>query len=114
MTVCMPADDLPFCIKEYNFNLSTALENEGSFDSSGVRPPNCYIIILMENIEVNDRVILRKTHPCGGCEWTVVRIGADIGLECLTCGHKIFLSRRDLARRIKGEPIKQNTQNLPK
>ena len=60
----------------------------------------------MENIEVNDCVTLRKPHPCGGREWKVVRIGADIGLECLTCGHKVFLSRYDLSRRIKGEPIK--------
>ena len=60
----------------------------------------------MENIEVNDRVIMRKAHPCGGFEWQVVRVGADIGLVCLTCGHKIFLSRRDLARRIKGKPIR--------
>ena len=60
----------------------------------------------MENIEVNDRVIMRKSHPGGGSEWQVVRVGADIGLVCLTCGHKIFLSRRDLARRIKGKPIR--------
>ena len=58
----------------------------------------------MENIEVNDRVIMRKSR--GGSEWQVVRVGADIGLVCLTCGHKIFLSRRDLARRIKGKPIR--------
>ena len=67
----------------------------------------------MENIDVNDLVILRKAHPCGGHEWKVVRIGADIGLECLTCGHKIFLSRRDLSRRIKGEPIRPAAQNFP-
>jgi len=66
----------------------------------------------MENIEVDDLVILRKTHPCGGREWRVVRVGADIGLECLTCGHKIFLSRRDLSRRIKGEPIRSAAQNF--
>jgi hypothetical protein len=64
----------------------------------------------MENIEVDDRVILRKPHPCGGREWKVVRIGADIGLECLTCGHKIFLSRFDLSRRIKGNVIKAASQ----
>ena len=66
---------------------------------------------MMEDIAVNDRVILRKAHPCGGREWKVVRIGADIGLECLTCGHRIMLSRRELARRIKGEPIRQSAQN---
>ena len=67
---------------------------------------------MMEDIEVNDHVILRKPHPCGGREWKVVRIGADIGLECLTCGHRILLSRRELAGRIKGEPISQSAQNV--
>ena len=67
----------------------------------------------MENIEVNDIVTLRKPHPCGGRDWKVVRIGADIGLECLTCGHKIFLSRSELARRIKGTPIRRSAQDLP-
>ena len=66
----------------------------------------------MEKIEVNDRVTLRKPHPCGGREWKVVRIGADIGLECLTCGHKIFLSRHDLSRRIKGEPVKPASESI--
>ena len=66
----------------------------------------------MEKIEVNDRVTLRKPHPCGGREWKVVRIGADIGLECLTCGHKIFLSRHDLSRRIKGEPVKAASESI--
>ena len=66
----------------------------------------------MEEIEVNDHVILRKPHPCGGREWKVVRIGADIGLECLTCGHRIMLSRRELAGRIKGEPIRRSDQNV--
>ena len=65
----------------------------------------------MENIEINDHVTLRKAHPCGGFEWKVVRIGADIGLECLTCGHKIFLSRRELSRRIKGTPVKGSMES---
>lgn len=66
----------------------------------------------VENIEENDIVTLRKAHPCGGREWQVVRIGADIGLVCLTCGHKIFLSRRELGRRIKGEPVKSVSRGV--
>ena len=31
----------------------------------------------------------------------VVRLGADIGLVCLGCGHRIMLPRGVLARRIK-------------
>ena len=52
------------------------------------------------NIELNQRVRLRKAHPCGGFEWRVVRLGADIGLECDTCGRRVLLTRRELAKRI--------------
>ncbi|MBR6088681.1 MAG: DUF951 domain-containing protein [Anaerolineaceae bacterium] len=71
------------------------------------------MIRIMEDIRVDDRVILKKLHPCGGREWVVVRIGADIGLECLTCGHKIFLSRRELSRRMKSGPVRNSDEGLP-
>jgi len=42
---------------------------------------------MLPDIQLNDRVHLRKPHPCGSYEWIVVRLGADIGLECLGCHH---------------------------
>jgi len=62
----------------------------------------------MENIGVGDVITLRKAHPCGEKRWRVVRIGADIGLECLGCGRKIMLSRRELGLRIKRETLKSD------
>ncbi|NMD27500.1 MAG: DUF951 domain-containing protein [Chloroflexi bacterium] len=56
---------------------------------------------MLPEISLGDRVKLRKAHPCGGFEWEVVRLGADIGLVCLTCGHRVLLTRRELARRMK-------------
>ncbi|MGI8826317.1 MAG: DUF951 domain-containing protein [Chloroflexota bacterium] len=50
---------------------------------------------------IGDVVQLRKPHPCGGYVWTVVRLGADIGLSCTTCGHRILLPRTDLERRLR-------------
>lgn len=50
---------------------------------------------------LDDVVRLRKPHPCGGYEWTVVRLGADIGLVCSTCGRRVLLPRRELERRLK-------------
>jgi hypothetical protein len=50
---------------------------------------------------MNDILMLRKSHPCGGNEWKVVRLGADIGLLCLKCGRQVLLPRRELARRLK-------------
>jgi hypothetical protein len=51
-------------------------------------------------LSVGDVVRLRKTHPCGGRDWRVARVGADIGLECSTCGRRILLDRRDAERSI--------------
>ncbi|NTV84866.1 MAG: DUF951 domain-containing protein [Bacteroidales bacterium] len=56
---------------------------------------------MLTELELEDQLLLRKVHPCGGYEWKVVRLGADIGIECLKCGRKVLLTRRDLAHRIK-------------
>lgn len=50
---------------------------------------------------VGDRLQLRKPHPCGGYEWDVVRLGADIGIVCRTCNHRVLLPRTTLERRVK-------------
>jgi hypothetical protein len=50
---------------------------------------------------LDDVVRLRKPHPCGSYEWTVVRLGADIGLRCHGCDHKVLLPRRTLEKRLK-------------
>jgi hypothetical protein len=52
-------------------------------------------------IRVGDRVRLRKPHPCGGYEWEVTRIGADIGIRCLTCNRRVMLPRSKLEKQIK-------------
>lgn len=52
-------------------------------------------------VRVGDRVRLRKPHPCGGYEWAVTRIGADIGLRCLTCGRRVLLPRSKFEKRVK-------------
>jgi hypothetical protein len=56
---------------------------------------------MLPDLQLNDRLRLRKPHPCGSYEWTVVRLGADIGLECRGCGRRVLLTRRELARRLK-------------
>jgi hypothetical protein len=53
------------------------------------------------DVFIGDVVRLRKPHPCGSHEWTVVRLGADIGLRCHGCEHRVLLSRRDLQKRLK-------------
>ncbi|MBA7667600.1 hypothetical protein ES703_75695 [subsurface metagenome] len=56
---------------------------------------------MVQEINLGDVVRLKKVHPCGGYDWQVVRLGADIGIKCLKCGRRVLLERSVLERRIK-------------
>lgn len=56
---------------------------------------------MVIEIRLGDVVRLRKPHPCGSYEWRVVRLGADIGMRCQKCGHRVLLPRGTFERRIK-------------
>lgn len=53
------------------------------------------------DLRLDDVLQLRKPHPCGGYDWRVVRLGADIGLVCTTCGRRVMLTRREVEKRTK-------------
>jgi len=56
---------------------------------------------MVQEINLGDVVRLKKVHPCGGYDWQVVRLGADIGIKCLKCGRRILLERSVFERRVK-------------
>ncbi len=56
---------------------------------------------MLPDLELNHILKLRKTHPCGEDRWKVIRLGADIKIECLGCGRQVMLPRRKLARSLK-------------
>lgn len=56
---------------------------------------------MVMEIHLNDVVRLRKKHPCGNYEWRVVRVGADIGIQCLKCGRRVLLPRRTFEKRVR-------------
>ncbi len=51
--------------------------------------------------ELNDIVVLKKNHPCGDNRFEIVRLGVDIKIKCVTCGHIIMIPRVDLNKRVK-------------
>ncbi len=55
----------------------------------------------MIDFRMGDRVVMKKPHPCGGYEWEVVRVGADIGLVCAECERRVLMSRSALEKRLK-------------
>lgn len=56
---------------------------------------------MVMEIKLGDVVRLKKQHPCGSYEWQVVRLGADIGIKCLKCQHRVLLGRSIFERRVK-------------
>ena len=46
-------------------------------------------------------VVMKKNHPCGGNEWKIIRVGADIKIECCTCGRVVMIPRIEFNKKIK-------------
>ena len=56
---------------------------------------------MVMEIRLGDTVRLKKKHPCGGYEWQVTRLGADIGIRCLKCRRYVLLERAVFERRVR-------------
>ena len=52
-------------------------------------------------ISVNDKIEMKKQHPCGGKSFLVLRSGMDFKLKCLKCGHEVMVPRAKAEKNIK-------------
>ncbi len=55
----------------------------------------------MQEYKLNSIVVMKKQHPCGFNEWTIIRVGADIKIKCNNCGRSIMLPRIEFNKKIK-------------
>ena len=53
------------------------------------------------NFSVGDIVQMKKTHPCGGTQWEILRTGIDFRIKCTTCGHMVMLPRNKFEKSVK-------------
>ena len=51
--------------------------------------------------QVGDRVLMKKSHPCGCAEWEVLRVGADFRIKCCGCGHQLMMPRKAFEKSVK-------------
>ena len=52
-------------------------------------------------ISVGDILELKKSHPCGSKTFKVTRVGSDIRISCLGCGHPLTIDREKIEKMIK-------------
>ncbi len=53
------------------------------------------------DIRVGDIIEMKKTHPCGAKQFSVLRIGADFKIKCIGCGHEVMVTRQKCEKNIK-------------
>lgn len=56
---------------------------------------------MQKDYRLNSVVMMKKPHPCGTNKWLITRIGADIKIKCIECGHTVMLSRLDFNKKLK-------------
>ncbi|MBQ8310667.1 MAG: DUF951 domain-containing protein [Clostridia bacterium] len=67
-------------------------------------------------LHLNDRIKLKKQHPCGGKIFRILRVGSEVRVICETCGRDMTIDRIKLEKAVKQilpssaepEPMKGN------
>ncbi len=53
------------------------------------------------DVRVDDVLTMKKKHPCGSFEFSVLRSGMDFKLRCLGCGREFMIPRSKAEKNIK-------------
>ncbi len=53
------------------------------------------------DINVGDKLQMKKKHPCGNDVFTVTRVGIDFKLVCDGCGHEVMVPRVKAEKALK-------------
>ena len=63
-------------------------------------------------LAVNDRLQMKKNHPCGGNVFLVLRVGSEVRVRCETCGRDMTLERVKFEKSIKKFIVSNNPENV--
>lgn len=63
--------------------------------------------MVIPKINVGDRLVMKKAHPCGENVFSVLYAGSDIKLRCEKCGREVIIPR------IKAEKMIKSTLEKP-
>ena len=57
---------------------------------------------MEKTFKLNDIVTMKKNHACGTNKWVITRVGVDIKIKCLNCGHEVMIDRLEFLKKVKG------------
>ncbi len=53
------------------------------------------------NVNIGDKLEMKKPHPCGNTLFDVLRVGIDFRIRCVKCGREVMVPRAKIERNIK-------------
>lgn len=60
-----------------------------------------YIMVKIMDIKLNDILVMKKEHPCGGKDFLVLRVGMDFRIRCVKCNREVMVPRQKIEKNIK-------------
>ena len=57
---------------------------------------------MEEKLQIGDVIKMKKQHPCGTNEWSILRTGMDFRLKCEGCGRQVMLARKLVEKNFRG------------
>ena len=52
-------------------------------------------------INIDDILVMKKEHPCGGKDFLVLRVGMDFRIRCVKCNREVMVPRQKIEKNIK-------------
>ena len=53
------------------------------------------------DINIGDKLVMKKNHPCGCNTFTVTRVGMDFKLVCDGCSHEVIKKKKKAEKSLK-------------
>lgn len=53
------------------------------------------------DVRVDDKLLMKKNHPCGENVFDVLRVGMDFRVRCVGCGREVMAPRSKIEKNIK-------------
>ena len=62
-------------------------------------------MLKLSELNVGDKVVTKKNHPCGNNVWTVLQKGVDFKIQCDKCKRVVIISAENIKKSVKSVSV---------
>ena len=72
-----------------------------TYEPKGKNPDIRFFGGVPRDVRVGDVLVMKRPHPCGESRFTVLRVGMDFRIRCVSCGREVMVPRAKVEKSIK-------------